>query len=316
MNALSLSRHYYLETADPILRRDFPELYPRLAAGLFGNGSECFGCDDAVSRDHDWGVDFFIWTDEKDKGAHAALSQWKQELLRALPPPYRRAQSEHGAVVDVMTYGDCFRRLIGYEAGPKTLSEWMRVPENNLAMATNGDVFYDGPGTVTEIRERLKGHYPLDLLKAKLAARCAAMAQTGQYNLERTYRRGDWVTYRNILSRFTEQAVYAVFLLNRVFMPYYKWAYKKMAALPLLGQSMAPLLEIIALSPIGAEPDHRRIVETVESLCAMISKELHRQNFVHTNETFLTVHAGILLQSIEDVILRTLPMHALVTGVI
>jgi hypothetical protein len=57
MKGLELSRQYFTDVAEPLLKRDFPALYPRLAAGLAGNGSECFGYDDEISRDHDWGID-------------------------------------------------------------------------------------------------------------------------------------------------------------------------------------------------------------------------------------------------------------------
>ncbi|MDR2108798.1 MAG: hypothetical protein LBP28_05005, partial [Coriobacteriales bacterium] len=66
MGALELSRHYYREVAEPQLKQDFATLYPRLAAGLVGNGSECFGFDDQQSKDHDWGIDFYLWTTEAD----------------------------------------------------------------------------------------------------------------------------------------------------------------------------------------------------------------------------------------------------------
>jgi hypothetical protein len=55
MNGMALSRRYFSDVADPRLKIEFPDLYGRMASGLVGNGSECFGYDDEISRDHDWG---------------------------------------------------------------------------------------------------------------------------------------------------------------------------------------------------------------------------------------------------------------------
>ena len=49
MQGLELAKRYYEEVGRPMLERDFPELLPRLAAGLVGEGSECLGFDDAIS---------------------------------------------------------------------------------------------------------------------------------------------------------------------------------------------------------------------------------------------------------------------------
>ena len=46
MNGLELSKAYYREYGEPMLREQFSELLPFLALGLCGAGSECFGFDD------------------------------------------------------------------------------------------------------------------------------------------------------------------------------------------------------------------------------------------------------------------------------
>ena len=50
MQGLELAKRYYEEVGRPMLERDFPELLPRLAAGLVGEGSECLGFDDGFRR--------------------------------------------------------------------------------------------------------------------------------------------------------------------------------------------------------------------------------------------------------------------------
>ncbi|MDR2665497.1 MAG: DUF4037 domain-containing protein, partial [Oscillospiraceae bacterium] len=248
VGALSLSEAYFRETALPSLRREFPGLLGRVAAGLVGNGSECFGYDDEISRDHDWGVDFFIWLPDGDDGHITGITQWKERLFAQYPPPFLRERSQYGARVDVSTCGGFYKALIGFERGPQTLGQWRAVPEENLAMAVNGAVFMDGAGEFTATRRYLLGYVPEDLRLKRIAAHCMALAQTGQYNYDRCMRRGDSVTAYTTIAKFMDSAVALVFLLNRVFRPYYKWAYRKMAELPVLGERAGGPLRRLALS--------------------------------------------------------------------
>ena len=54
MKGLELSREYYEKFGKPMLTENFPELLDKIAVGLCGSGSECFGFDDELSRDHDF----------------------------------------------------------------------------------------------------------------------------------------------------------------------------------------------------------------------------------------------------------------------
>lgn len=306
-NGMQLSREYFFTVAEPSLKRSFPELYPRLAAGLVGNGSECFGYDDEISRDHDWGVDFFAWTSESDSAMIPALRNWKTTLLAEHPPSFHRKRSEYGALIGVMTCGEFYSSLVGAPAGPKTLNEWIRVPEENFAMTVNGEVFIDGLGEFTGTREFLLNYYPEDLRRKRIASKCMALAQTGQYNYERTMKRGDVVTIHSVLARFTDSALSLAFLLNRTFKPYYKWAYRAARDLPVLGADTTRLLLRIAETS-GLDTGAFSVCkDCITELCALFTGELNRQGLSQTGDWFMTTHAEEIRSSISDEFLRSLP---------
>lgn len=307
MNGLELSRQYYLSIAEPILKRDFPEVSTRIAVGLVGNGSECFGYDDEISRDHDWGIDFFLWVLERDKPILPILQQWKTALFKSHPPSFQRAVSDYGARIGVMTVGDFYASLIGYPNGPEGVSAWRSIPEENLAMSVNGAVFSDPAGAFTTTREKLLLFYPEDLRKKKLAAKCMAIAQTGQYNLRRCYLRQDWVTFRTVLSRFNDSVISTVFLLNKVYRPYYKWAYRKMTELPVLGCKIGALLQSIAKTYGLDKTSYELLDKAISEICALIIEELQHQHLASSDDWFLTTQGEEIQKSILDSQLRSLP---------
>ena len=61
MKGLELAKNYYLTYGKEMLENEFPTLLPRLAVGLVGQGSECLGYDDDISKDHDFEPCFCIF---------------------------------------------------------------------------------------------------------------------------------------------------------------------------------------------------------------------------------------------------------------
>lgn len=180
MTGQQLARQYYETLGRPALAAHFPALVPRMAVGLAGEGSECFGFDDALSRDHDWGAGFCIWLEEDDFRQYGAQVQAVYDSLPAEKAgfPIRRQQDEYSAGrVGCLCTQHWYRRYTGFPAGPETPAQWRRVPEAYLATVTNGTVFADPLGRFSAVREKLCAFYPEDVRLKKLAARAAAMAQ-------------------------------------------------------------------------------------------------------------------------------------------
>lgn len=83
MKGLELSKGFMKPTARRCLK--FPELEDKLAIGLVGDGSECLGYDDDISRDHDFEPGFCIFVpDDIDSRTEFRLERAYAKLPRAL----------------------------------------------------------------------------------------------------------------------------------------------------------------------------------------------------------------------------------------
>ena len=82
MKGLDLSEQYFLSYGMPMIEEKFSSWSKRVATGLVGDGSECFGFDDEISRDHDWGPGFCIWLTQPD---YNHISQPLEQAMADLP---------------------------------------------------------------------------------------------------------------------------------------------------------------------------------------------------------------------------------------
>jgi hypothetical protein len=165
MKGLDLAEAYYREAGLPMIRERFADCEGRLAVGLVGPGSECFGFDDELSRDHDWGPAFCLWLSDDD---HARVGAELQQAYAGLPPVFegfgpRRASPGEEWRVGVGRTAAFYRRFTGLDRPPERLEEWLRIPEESLATCTNGRVFRDPLGEFTGRREALLAYYPEDI---------------------------------------------------------------------------------------------------------------------------------------------------------
>lgn len=325
MNGLTLSRQYYEQVGRPALAEKFGQYMPRIAAGLVGEGSECFGFDDDISHDHDFGPAFCIWLTKED---FDAVGKEMQQLYNSLPKEFMgypaRNTSLHGnGRVGVIEINSFYRQFIGNEQPPQSLMRWLYLPEHKIATAVNGEVFEDNLGQFGAIRSALAQYYPEDVRIKKIAARAAAMAQSGQYNYGRCMRRGDVVAADIALNEFVKNTLSMIYLLNKKYSPYYKWQYhglKKLAAknsdfaatqaLPLIEQ----LCSCRCQSEAWQEPHpqnwnpyvniYDKKVVLIERICDTVITELKKQNLTDGREDFLEAHTMRIMDRITDSELR------------
>ena len=307
MKGLELARKYWEELGRPAFEKECPQVLEKGCVGLVGEGSECFGFDDEISRDHDWGPGFCVWLSEADA---QSFGDTARRVYASLPEEfmgYKRLilNEQTGGRVGVFSAGSFYARYIGLDRVPQTIFEWRCIPENGLAVVTNGELFVDNPGTFNEIREGLKTFYPEDLRKKKLAMRCAFAAQSGQYNYARCAHRGEMVAAYLASAEFITNVQAIVFLLNKEYRPYYKWTHRAMKDLPILGKKLAPKVEQLT----GNAPFHEK-VDIIEDISADIIKELREEGLSASRSDFLLQHGEEIQSRIEDPQLRMMHLMA------
>lgn len=138
MNGLELARYYYETAGKQALERQVPDLVPRLAIGLAGEGSECFGLDDELSRDHDWGPAFCIWMTEEDFVKHGVQVQ---AVYRGLPDAVAGFSVRKSGIMSSGAWAAYASRtgiagIPDMHTGRETLAQWRQIPESFLATAT------------------------------------------------------------------------------------------------------------------------------------------------------------------------------------
>lgn len=318
MRGLALARSYYDAYINQLLET-VPEARGRIAAGLVGEGSQCFGFDDELSQDHDFAPGFCIWLSDEDFDRFGAKLQAAYDRLPSDFMGFSRANIIAGDRLGVMPISGFYRRFTGFVPGQaRTPLDWLFTPEPQLAAATNGEIFCDDTGEFTAIRQQLLEFYPEDVRRKKIAARAAVMAQAGQYNLLRLIRRHDRVAVMQALGRFTEAALSMIYLLNCRYMPFYKWAFHGLridvnGELELkLARELCPLLERLAEVPglMGSKDfdgAYDLAFDLTETICTAVAAELNAQGLSRSTSPFLQDHLGEIMAGIQDPKLRALP---------
>ncbi len=307
MRGLEISERFYLEHGAPMIREQFPALEGLIAVGLAGSGSEYFGYDDEISRDHDFEPGFCLFLPDEaavDRRAAFALERAYAKLPREFMGLKRSpldpvGGNRHG----VLRMEDFFREKTGVPDGKLSGKDWFYVPEQALAEATNGCVFRDDLGLFTEIRRGL-AYFPRDVQLKKLAGALLMMGQTGQYNYHRCISRGETAAAQLAIAEFVKHALGAIFLLNKRYTPYYKWTFRALRELPILAELHAPLEYL--LSSGNTPQDAERKQETVERIASDIIARLCEEGLSSRIGDDLERHAYAVNDCISDGEIRNL----------
>ena len=183
--------------------------------------------------------------------------------------------------------------------------EWLCLPEQSLAEVTNGRVFYDGRGELTDIRRHLS-YFPEDVRLKKLAGQLLLMGQSGLYNYGRSLVRGDTAAAQLSAIAFADSATSAIFLLNATYRPYYKWCFRTLMSLPLLGECAGELEYLISSGNTEREAEEKSALIT--RLAAAVVSVARGQGLTDYRGDEMEGHAAAVNRRVGDADLRTLPL--------
>jgi hypothetical protein len=253
---LELSRRFYEELVQPIMREAFPNL--PYAAALIGQGSEVLGFDTPQSRDHDWGARLFIFLREADAQHGDEISNLLSHLL---PPRYLDAPVHFDQIPSEPRTRIMLRPVTGpvrhrvipitlrnftrIQAGcdltqPLSVADWLTIPSSVLGGLIAGAVYHDSVGEVTALRHQF-AWYPHDIWLYLLASGWQRIGEE-EHLMPRAGDTGDELGSAIIGSRLIRDVIRQCFLLERQYAPYAKWlgtAFMRLRSAP----EMAPLLQ-------------------------------------------------------------------------
>ena len=192
---------------------------------------------------------------------------------------------------------EVLEKTVGSPNGALSARDWLTLPEQALAEATNGELFFDNWGEVSRIREQL-AFFPEEIRRKRLAGQLLLMAQAGQYNIARCLGHGETGAAQLAAIEFADSAMAAAFLLARRYRPYYKWRFRALRELPGLSELAEPLEQILT-TPCDEEK-----LRTVEELCAAVAAEVRRQGLAETDSEDLEKLACAVNARVKDPALR------------
>lgn len=227
MKGLEISKRYYNEFGKQMLQEQFPDIADKIAVGLVGSGSECFGYDDSISTDHDFDPGFLIFiSDDINDDIKFKLERAYSKLPREYNGFTRATMSPVGGNRrGVKRVSDFLNEKTGTPDGKLSIYDWINIPEESLAEVVNGEIWKDDSGIMKKVRLRL-ATFPEDIKLKKIAGELLTMAQSGQYNFLRCIAHNEFGASKLAIYEYVKATMHVVFLLNEVYMPFYKWDFR------------------------------------------------------------------------------------------
>lgn len=255
---VALAHDYYNELVAPLLsQRCRGVVY---AAARIGSGSEVLGLDDAMSRDHDWGLRLQLFVDQSSiRPVKAALEEHLPETFRDHPCRFTfTGQTIQRLGIDVTTVEQFAHEELGFDpvSSSPSVSDWLSVSGQAALEVTAGAVFEDRVGDLSRLREAL-AWYPQDIWRYVVACNWHRIDQELPL-MSRAGDRGDDLGSRLIAARLVDVIVHLAFMLCRTWPPYSKWRGTMFAQLPIADSIGHDLQAVLAAADWKSRTDTMR----------------------------------------------------------
>lgn len=341
MKGLMICRNYYFAEAKHLFEAlgkeiGHADLLSEITVGKVGEGSECFGYDDLLSVDHDFGPGFCLFVTRKQ------YEEFGEKLKKTydhpeLPKSYMGFERPK-CIPDkprngVIVIEDFMSRILGlskeetdYLMAHDSLPEnvFLRVSDWQLKTVTNGELFdaagerNDVAGSLAledkiphfeRIYRNLRKGYPESVRRKKIAQRLGEMCQSGQYNYQRMIMRGDTAAAGLMIHAFVEGALHLLYLLNKEYAPHDKWLFAGAKNLQKGGEVVEQLASLLKLPVCTDSYEKREMLEWIgttnkedEVLCLVNSiagdvvKLLKEEGLSQSDSLYLEDHICFVLK--------------------
>lgn len=290
-SGLELSKKYFEEYGRPLIEGKFKQYANRIAVGLFGEGSQCFGFDDDLSMDHDFSPEFNLFLTKEDFENIGEELQCEYQNLPDIFMGIQRNNSPEALGRRGVFENEAYiQTLTGLKHPPVTEADFLSINEMSLFLLKHGVIFEDKLGKFSQLRNQYLQYYPDDFWRKKLAQAMASFSQYGQYNYSRMIERKDQVTANICLSHFMEETMNLMYLLNKEFAPYYKWKFKGLNNLN-IQKEIPSLLNKISQS----QEDSDTIKKYIEEIAEQIMQYLLDEYYIFEKDTYLIRHCEDIL---------------------
>ena len=305
------SRSFYENHVAAMIHEKFPKYESRIAVGIAGEGSDCFGYDDFMSRDHDFGTGVCLWLTEEDfDEIGCLLSIAYNELANKYGGENltERLQARRG----VMTTKSFYSNILYIDCNVKDCymseTDWLNLEHSCLATAVNGKVFRDDLGEFSAFRKLLLDYYPDGIWKRRIVNELHQFSSALQVNYGRCMSRKDLVAAELCRAKGLESAMELYFLLHKKYAPYYKWTFKALKELD--DGAFSKQLISLAELPIEAGPWRNysyspkhintkdKIVVSTEKIASMLVELLRFYGLIDGNDTYLELYVDEIIKLI------------------
>jgi hypothetical protein len=221
-DGIALSRCYFEDLVAPLLNQCIPEV--RYAAARVGTGSDVLALDDAMSRDHDWGLRLQLFVPDADQArVRSALDQHLPTEFRGHAVRFGfSADPSERMRIDVTSVRAFAEQQLGFDPrGTASVVDWLSLTGQAVLEVVSGAVFEDQTGELTGLRDALTW-YPEDIWRYVVACDWQRLDQELPL-MGRAGDRGDELGSRVIAARLVDIAVHLGFMLSRAWPPYSKW---------------------------------------------------------------------------------------------